>query len=152
MTTTKMARAHPTPASTRTYPSKVDGWFIGLLALSGCAAVAGLIVAGVQEGPLRAAQGGFVLLGVAGFLVWLLRGTNYTLDDRNLIIRSGPLRWTMAIDDIRSIRKPNGFFRGGRSSPALSMDRLEITYGPNKRMMISPENQEQFLADLKSRQ
>jgi hypothetical protein len=61
-------------------------------------------------------------------------------------------RWTIAIDDIKSIRKPNGFFRGGRSSPALSMDRLEITYGPNKRMMISPENQEQFLADLKSRQ
>jgi hypothetical protein len=145
-----MARS-PREIPARTYASKVDGWFVGILALSGCAAVAGLIVAGVKESPLRALQGGFILLGVAGFLVWLLRGTNYTLDGRNLIVRSGPLRWTIALDDITSVAKPAHRFRGNRS-PALSMDRLEIIYGAGKRLMISPENQEQFLADLKARQ
>lgn len=141
----------PTPPPTRTYPSKVDSWFVAIMAFAACAAIAGLIVAGVKESPMRAVQGGFILLGVVGFIVWLLRGTNYTLDERKLIIRSGPLRWTIALDDIKSIAKPANRFRGS-SSPALSMDRLEIIYGAGKRLMISPENREQFLADLKARQ
>jgi hypothetical protein len=145
-----MARPSHLPA--RTYASKVDGWFIAILGVSMAAAIAGLIVAGVQEGPLRAAQGGFILLGVAGFLVWILRGTNYTLDGESLIVRSGPFRWTIALASIRSVEKPGGFFGRGRSSPALSLDRLVVAYGANKRLMISPENQQQFLADLKARQ
>lgn len=135
-----------------TYPSKVDRLLVATLGLALAAAVAGLIVTGVQEGPLRAAQGGFIMLGVGGFLVWILRGTNYTLDGDKLIVRSGPFRWTIALADIRSVEKPGGFFGRGRSSPALSWDRLLITYGGGKRLMISPENQQQFLADLKARQ
>lgn len=138
----------------RTYPSKTDGWFLALLCLSLAAAVAGLIVAGVQEGPLRAAQGGFILFGVAGFVVWILRGTNYTLDGDRLIVRSGPFRWTIAVADITGIEKPQGFFGRDRagSSPALSWDRLVISHGTGKRLRISPDNQVEFLADLKARQ
>jgi hypothetical protein len=45
------------------------------------------------------------------------------------------------------------FRRGqGCSSPALSSDRLEISYGAGTRLMMSPEVQEQLLADLKARQ
>jgi hypothetical protein len=138
--------------SARTYPSKVDAWFVVLLCLSLATAVAGLIMTGVQEGLLRAAQGGFILLGVAGFLVWILLGTTYTLDGDRLIVRSGPLRWTIALADITGAGKPHGLFRRGGSSPALSWDRLVISYGAGKRLMISPENQEHFLADLKARQ
>lgn len=145
-----MARPSQIPA--RTYRSKIDGWFIAILGLSLAAAVAGLIIAGVREGPLRAAQGGFILLGVSGFLVWILRGTNYTLDGDSLMVRSGPFRWTIAIAEIRSVEKPGGIFGRRRSSPALSWDRLVIAYGAGKRLMISPENQQQFLADLKARQ
>ena len=142
--------AHTLPP--RTYASKVDGWIIAMVGLSLAAAVAGLIVAGVQEGPLHAAQGGLILLGVFGFLAWILRSTHYTLDADRLIVRSGPFRWTIALADISSIEKPGGFFGRGRSSPALSFDRLVITYGAGKRLMISPENQERFLSDLKARQ
>ena len=143
-----MARCLPA----HTYPSKVDRLFVAILGLALAAAVAGLIVAGVQDGLLRAAQGGFILLGIAGFLVWILRGTNYTLDSDRLIVRSGPFRWTIALGEIKSVEKPRGFFGRGRSSPALSWDRLVITYGTGKRLMISPDNQQQFLADLKARQ
>lgn len=145
-----MARTSHLPA--RTYPSKIDAWILAVMGVSMAAAIAGLIIAGVKEGPLRAAQGGFILLGVAGFLVWILRGTNYTLDGSSLIVRSGPFRWTIALADISSVKEPGGFFGRKRSSPALSWDRLAITYGANKRLMISPENQQQFLADLKARQ
>lgn len=135
-----------------TYPSKVDAWFLALLCLSLATAVAGLIMTGVQEGLLRAAQGGFILLGVAGFPVWILRGTNYTLDGDRLIARSGPFRWTIGLAGITGVEKPHGLFRRGGSSPALSLDRLEISFGAGKRLTISPENQEQFLADLRARQ
>ena len=135
-----------------TYPSKVDRLFVAILGLALAAAVAGLIVAGVQEGLLRAAQGGFILLGIAGFLAWILRGTNYTLDGDRLSARSGPFRWTIGLADITGVEKPHGLFRRGGSSPALSLDRLEISYGAGKRLTISPENQEQFLADLRARQ
>jgi len=142
-----MARQMPA----RTYPSKIDGWIIAIMGLSLAAAIAGLIVAGVQEGPLRAAQGGFILLGVAGFLAWILRGTAYTLDGDRLIVRSGPFRWTIALADITGVEKPRGFFGRGRSSPALSWDRLMITYAGGKRLMISPADQERFLGDLEAR-
>jgi len=137
-----------------TYPSKVDRLFVAILGLALAAAVAGLIVAGVQEGLLRAAQGGFILLGIAGFLAWILRGTNYTLDGDKLVVRSGPFRWTIALGEITGVEKPRGLFKRGRRgrSPALSWDRLLITYGGGKRLLISPENQQQFLADLKARQ
>lgn len=144
-----MARPSQLPA--RTYVSKIDGWFIALLGLALATACAGLIVAGVKEGPLRAAQGGFILLGAAGALVWILRGTAYTLDGDRLLVRSGPFRWTIALAEITGVEKPGGFFGRGRSSPALSWDRLMITYGGGKRLMISPADQERFLADLQAR-
>jgi hypothetical protein len=37
------------------------------------------------------------------------------------------------------------------SSPALSLDRLKIDYSDARSIMISPEDRERFLADLKSR-
>ncbi|HMS53410.1 MAG TPA: PH domain-containing protein [Chitinophagales bacterium] len=35
------------------------------------------------------------------------------------------------------------------SGPALSLDRMEIVYNLGKRIIISPENPEKFVADLK---
>lgn len=143
-----MARTAHLPA--RTYRSKVDAWFIALLCLALAAVIAGLIVTGVNEGPLRAAQGGFIMLGVVGFLVWILRSTHYTLDGETLVARSGPFRWTVAIADITGVEKAHGF-RRRRRSPALSWDRLMIRYGNGKSLLISPEDQERFLADLAAR-
>jgi len=34
----------------------------------------------------------------------------------------------------------------------VSFDRLVIIYGAGKRLMVSPENQQGFLSDLKARQ
>ena len=144
-----MARSSSRP--TNTYRSRVDIWIPAVMALSLLAAIAGIFVGGMQEGPLRVAQGGFIVLGVAGFLAWILLGTTYTLEGRELIVRSGPMRWKIAIDDIHSIEPARGL-KKGRSSPALSMDRLLITYGSDKSLMISPDERERFLADIKARQ
>ncbi len=144
-----MARSSSRTA--RSYPSKVDTWFFVLIAIVAGAMFIGMGVSVAKEGWLRVFQGAFVVFGVIGFLVWIVIGTNYTLEGRNLVVRSGPFTWRIAIDQITSIEKATLFARA-RSSPALSMDRLVITYGNNKRLMISPADKEKFLADLRARQ
>ena len=144
-----MARSSSRPA--RRYHSKTDLWLSLVLGLSMLAALVGGIAASLEHGPLRAAQLGFVLLGVMGLLVWVRVSTHYTLEGRNLIVRSGPLHWTIDIDEITGIEKATGLMMA-RSSPALSLDRLRITYGAGKTLMISPAEKEKFLADLRARQ
>jgi hypothetical protein len=137
----------------KTYPSKVDAWIVALIGAALAAAVIGIAIAAIDEGPLRMAQAGFITLGVSGLLVWTFLQTNYTLAGQELVIRSGPFRWRIAVSDIHDVGKPpGGFGFRSRSSPALSMDRLEIRYGKGKKLMISPVDQEKFLADLRSRQ
>ncbi len=144
-----MARSSSRAA--KTYRSKVDLWLVAIIGASLVAAIIGVAIAGLQEGPMRFTQGFFVLLGVFGFLVWTLMTTHYTLEGRELIVRSGPFTWRIGIDDITSIEKPGVWLQSG-SSPALSMDRLVVSYGNNKRVMISPAEKEKFLADLRARQ
>lgn len=144
-----MARSSSRTA--RTYRSKVDLWLVAIIGASLVAAIVGVAIAGLQEGPMRFTQGFFVLLGVFGFLVWTFMTTSYTLEGRDLIVRSGPFSWNIGIDDITSIEKPSSWVRSG-SSPALSMDRLVVSYGKGKRVMISPAEKEKFLADLRARQ
>jgi hypothetical protein len=143
--------ARSSSRTTKTYPSKIDTWLFALLAVVVGAMVIGMGISVAQEGWLRFMQGAFVVFGVIGFLVWIVLGTNYTLEGRELIVRSGPFTWRIAIDEITSVEKPRGFVRA-HSSPALSMDRLMVTYGANKRLMISPAEKEKFLADLRARQ
>jgi hypothetical protein len=144
-----MARSSSRTA--KTYPSRIDIWLFIVFAVIISAMFIGMGVSIATEGWLRFIQGAFVVFGVIGFLVWIVLGTNYTLEGRELIVRSGPFTWRIAIDEITSIEKPKGFVRA-HSSPALSMDRLMVTYGNNKRLMISPAEKEKFLADLRARQ
>lgn len=145
--------ARTSSRTARIYPSKVDTWLAILLILSLGAAFVGVIVAGLQEGPLRVAQGVFVMLAAIGFVAWIFLGTNYTLDGRDLVVRSGPFRWRIPVDEITSVETPErqNIFLRARSSPALSMDRIAINYGRGKRIMISPADKDRFLADLRSR-
>lgn len=143
--------ARTSSRTAKTYASKVDTWLFVLLAVVVGAMFVGMGMAAAKEGWLRVMQGAFVVLGVIGLLVWIWLGTSYTLEDRHLIVRSGPFTWRIAIDEIISVEKPKGFARA-RSNPALSMDRLLVTYGKGKRLMISPAEKEKFLADLKARQ
>lgn len=143
--------ARSSSRTSKTYASRIDAWLYVLFAVVIGAIFIGMGMSAAQEGWLRFVQGAFVVLGVVGLLVWVVLGTNYTLEDRQLIVRSGPFTWRIPIDEITSIEKPKGFARTG-SNPALSMDRLLVTYGKGKRLMISPAEKEKFLADLKARQ
>jgi hypothetical protein len=146
--------ARSSSRSIKVYPSRVDAWFIAVIGLSMTAAIVGLVFAAMEDGPLRMLQGLFILLGVIGLLVWILVSTNYTLGGDELLIRSGPFSWRIPIAQITSVDaagRQSLLFRT-RSSPALSLDRINLTYGNGKRIMISPADKAKFLADLKARQ
>lgn len=146
-----MARSSSRAA--KTYPSKVDAWLVGLIAFSLAMAFLGALLAAMETGPLRVMQALMILLAAAGFVVWVFVGTNYTLEGRELVIRSGPFCWRIQLDAINNIEpaaRQNVFLRM-RSSPALSMDRIAISYAGGKRIMISPADRQAFLKDLEAR-
>lgn len=78
------------------------------------------------------------------FMLWILFGTYYQVDDQHLLIRSGPFWWTVRLETIQSITPTYNPL----SSPALSLDRLWISYkvhGWNRAVMISPLDKQVFL-------
>lgn len=87
-----------------------------------------------------------IILPVIAFVVHLFATTNYTIDGKHLIIKSGFLvNKTIEIHSIKKIIETNNPV----SSPATSMDRLEITYGKFDSIVISPKEKLAFIEDLK---
>jgi hypothetical protein len=70
----------------------------------------------------------------------------YGLTETHLIVRYGLVRQRVALADITAVAPT----RSPLSSPALSLDRLRITYGTGvfKNVMISPADKKQFLVEL----
>lgn len=132
------------------FRSKIDTWLLIVLT---CAVVACLY--GATETVKRTEEIGVALSGlIIGLLTigavlptWILLMTRYRLGDEVLDVRSGPFSWSVPIVDITNVEAT----RDPKSSPALSLDRLRISYGADRELMISPEPREQFLRSLESR-
>lgn len=76
---------------------------------------------------------------------WVTLSTSYSIRGEYLIARCGPLRYRIAIEDIKNIEA----MRTLRPGPALSWDKLRITYGENnKTLFISPADKYTFIYDL----
>jgi hypothetical protein len=72
--------------------------------------------------------------------------TNYTIDSNKLTIKCGFLyNKTIDIKTIKKITETNNPL----SSPAASLDRLEIAYGKNDSILISPKQKSEFINDIK---
>jgi hypothetical protein len=138
----------PSSSSVLIFPSKVDRWILWLMAVPLIFSVAAVTSALLAHPPLSAAILMVSLeVAVLGFITLTFKSTRYLVGDRELIIRSGPFRWRIAIDGIESV-VPS---RNPLSSPALSLDRLEIRYGSGRRLLISPQDREGFLEALMAR-
>lgn len=134
------------PTMTTVYRSRIDAWLLIVLV----AAMAASLVAGialVSAGSI-AAWWSLALIAGVGILLpsWLLLGTRYTLAPERLTIRSGPFAWQVPLADITGITPT----RNPLSSPALSLDRLRIDYGPGRSVMISPRDKARFIQDLEA--
>jgi len=126
------------------FRSKVDGWLAAVLLASIALLVAGLWTAHAQDGPLPVALALPILLLGAGLPLWILADTHYTVVGEELIVRSGPFRWRIALREIRSVTPTRDML----SSPALSLDRLRIEYGAGRTVMVSPADKDAFLRAL----
>ena len=124
------------------FASKIDLWLWVTLAftLGACAFAVG--TAGVR-GPAMLA----VCALAAGLPLWVVLGTRYALTEHDLLIRSGPFRWRIPLQEVRAVAHSRSWL----SSPALSLDRLRITYGRASSILISPRDKLRFLSELQPR-
>ncbi|NJN27570.1 MAG: PH domain-containing protein [Cyclobacteriaceae bacterium] len=91
-----------------------------------------------------------LVLPVLTLFVWCWYGTQYQVGKSQLKIKCGPFRWIIPFEEIKKIYL-NQSTIGGIIKPTLSWDCMEIAYGQYKTISITPENQDQFIAMLKSK-
>ncbi|OTA41386.1 MAG: hypothetical protein A6D92_07215 [Symbiobacterium thermophilum] len=90
---------------------------------------------------------GAVPAALEGLLIWIWFGTGYAVTENELVIRSAFLTWRIPLAAIRRVRPT----RSPLTSPALSMDRLEVRTNKGSAPLISPRNRSEFLALLRER-
>lgn len=87
-----------------------------------------------------------VILPILLFINYTLFSNRYTINENKLEINGGVLyRLSIDISQIKKIEKSNSIW----SSPAASLDRLEILYNKWDSVLISPEDKEDFVFQLK---
>ena len=132
------------------FASKRDRWLAIVVWISALLALGAGLSSGflVRAEPRVAALALAACLGTPAFMLWTFYGTSYRLDAEELRIQCGPLRFRVLLGEITSV-SPS---RNPRSSPACSLDRLEIRYGGGRsRMLISPKDKSAFLNALLAR-
>ncbi len=86
-----------------------------------------------------------ILLPVILFVVHLFATTYYSIIENSLIVKCGFLyNKTIDINTIKKISETNNPI----SSPATSIDRLDITYGKYDSIIISPKQKQDFIDDI----
>ena len=124
----------------KTFKSKIDM----LLLLPVLLVLAGVGVYVVLNGIIA----GEIAVGLALlFILYTCLDTFYTFTtDNKLKIKSGVFyNREIYIKSIRKIRPT----KNRRASPALSSDRLEISYNRYGRVVVSPNRKSEFIRDLK---
>lgn len=128
------------------FKSKIDKSIIFCLALSIVACLMGTSVMLKIGGTTNHAIATTILIFGIGFPLWVTLTTRYVVNHQDLKISSGPFSWTIPIDSIQCIKETQSAI----TSPALSFDRLEIIYGDDKAILVSPVDKTKFIAKLGS--
>ena len=126
------------------FRSKVDVWLavvvVGALPAVAVLAAPSLSAASWSQLAMWTAPGAILM-------AWLYWSTTYKFDGSDLVVRSSGLLWRVPLREIRTIAPTHNPL----SSPALSLNRLRIDYGPLKSIMVSPTHRERFLRELEGR-
>ena len=88
--------------------------------------------------------GAVVMVALLVLLVCFWFRTIYKIEGDVLHIYYGPFRFQVIISEITSIRHAKNIFTG----PALSIERIEITYSNYRIIQISPKEKEKFVKAL----
>lgn len=133
------------------YPTKKDAWIVIIVVGAGLLLLmqaAGLIISKGFSFPPTLIICGAVLF-YFGIIFLLAYPINYEISGSTLEIRSGLLlRFTIPLSSITRVSPTNNPL----SSPAWSLDRLQIDYlknGKPKVIMVSPKDKDGFLRELR---
>lgn len=72
---------------------------------------------------------------------------HYTLEGDHLLIRSGVVRYRIPYTTITQVEKSNSIWSG----PAWSLQRVKISYGDRKFILVSPQDRDGFIQALQTR-
>ncbi|WP_113907988.1 PH domain-containing protein [Aliidiomarina celeris] len=125
----------------KNHPSKVDALYVLLLT---AIPLLGFVGVGLFS---LVGQGLIALLLFFVAIVWpawVLLGTRYRIDSSYLYASCGPLRYKVALDEIKDVAPKRSLALG----PALSFDKLKITYANDKVLWVSPTDKYTFVFDL----
>ncbi|MGR3764415.1 PH domain-containing protein [Rossellomorea sp. NS-SX7] len=86
----------------------------------------------------------FVTVPVMAMIIWLIAATYYEINGEVLKVAAGPIRYKIHIHTIRAVEASNNPI----SSPALSLDRLKITYNQRNTVFISPKEKQEFINEI----
>lgn len=91
--------------------------------------------------------GTLVTFLVSAFIADMFMRTHYTIDGDLLKIKCGFLySKQIEISKIKRISETNNAL----SAPAISLDRLEITYNKFDDILISPKKKQEFISDIRN--
>ncbi len=85
-------------------------------------------------------------LFVSAFLLWLLYGTWYSIDNKHVKYKSGPLQGKIEIDTIHTLISGKSLYIGFR--PATARKGVIVKYSKYDEIYFSPETNESFIAEL----
>lgn len=89
-----------------------------------------------------------VMLSATVVPLWVVFATYYIIDGENLFIKSAFMTWNIEVKNIVKMKKTGDALSG----PALSFDRIEVTYlnekNKKKKVLISPEDRDKFLHNI----
>src|ERR1700760_4188123 len=105
------------------FKSKVDAWLAIVLGFVVVLYVA-IGIAMLVFVPKVGVVIGIILMFAAAFVASTLAWTDYTFTEGVLLIRCGPIRWRIPIGSISDAAPTRSPFSG----PALSMDRVQLSY------------------------
>lgn len=127
------------------YKSKQDLWLMLIIYISSLISLCASVYVLTVELSVTTVLISVLIFSVGGLMqVWLVFSLRYKIDDTFLRISCGPFKWQIEISSIQSVVPTTDMI----SSPALSLDRLLITYGSGKVVLVSPEDKEGFLGSL----
>jgi hypothetical protein len=85
--------------------------------------------------------GGLIGFIIIGLLIWTWFGTGYRIENEMIIVKCGPYKRKINIQEINKIGKNKSIW----SAPALAVDRLAIHYGRYDGVLIAPKNESEFI-------
>ncbi len=120
------------------FKSKIDLWLVLFLSVIFGGIAINMALNGVWGSLI------FILLVIA-FIVHMFATTFYIIEDKKLIVKCGFLiTIPIPVEKIKKISETNDLM----SSPALSLDRLEILYNISDTVMISPNEKTKFIESI----